>query len=430
MYDEIIENIQKSLSGNSTLDKDYLISQLDFYKSHEYAGEITKEISKMFWDCLSPEEADFLNKSHENNEILKTFDNVIEYVEKNDKKSALELLDKFFDTFIDKYSSSNEYHYHSFLNPLEELIFYNYIGFNYEKLDAYNTDEDINKLAIEKKGNTPFERRSVHGLGNYDHYGIEDPIAYRRKQRRRQGFQGNKVAIRRNSKPDSSKSENYDMDLKGNNGSSEKIAKKPFKLIPYSEPLFDLYFIHGSLLASQGKFDEAEIALKKSLRINPISSKALLELADIYKLRTVTFNRFFLLNMEALKYAYSLKEIARAYRNIAYYYLEEYNLEVACAFYTYSLKFDNNRNAIKELQYIKSRGIYIDIEDDYIEETIKSKNVQLGVNPFILDALETLSFYFESRGLYNQALYFYRIIYDLSNDNLVLGRINSIQNRI
>lgn len=424
MYKEIIENIQKSLSGNSDMDKDYLISQLDFYKNHEYASEITKEISRLFWDCLSEEEVDFLNESHEKNEILKTFDQAIELLEDNEKKSALELLDNFFDTFIDKYSFSDEYRYHSFLNPLEVLIFYNYIGFDEEKLDEYNIEDKKDKTAI-KLNNTPFERRSVHSLGNYDHLGIDDPIAYRRKMRKREGFKGNKVVIRKRNDIDSSQS-----DENRNNSQTNEKSKKPLRMIPYSEPLFDLYYIYGSLLSSEGKFDEAEIALKKALRINPISSKALLELADIYKLRTVTFNRFFLLNMEALKYAYSLKDIGRSYRNIAYYYLEEYNLELASAFYNYSLKFDNNKNAIKELQYIKSRGIDIAIDDRKIEEIIKSKNVQLGANPFILDSLETLSYYFESKGFYNQALYFYRILYDLTHDNSVLGKINSIQNKI
>lgn len=424
MYKEIIENIQKSLSGNSDMDKDYLISQLDFYKNHEYASEITKEISRLFWDCLSEEEVDFLNESHEKNEILKTFDQAIELLEDNEKKSALELLDNFFDTFIDKYSFSDEYRYHSFLNPLEVLIFYNYIGFDEEKLDEYNIEDKKDKTAI-KLNNTPFERRSVHSLGNYDHLGIDDPIAYRRKMRKREGFKGNKVVIRKRNDIDSSQS-----DENRNNSQTNEKSKKSLRMIPYSEPLFDLYYIYGSLLSSEGKFDEAEIALKKALRINPISSKALLELADIYKLRTVTFNRFFLLNMEALKYAYSLKDIGRSYRNIAYYYLEEYNLELASAFYNYSLKFDNNKNAIKELQYIKSRGIDIAIDDRKIEEIIKSKNVQLGANPFILDSLETLSYYFESKGFYNQALYFYRILYDLTHDNSVLGKINSIQNKI
>ena len=90
----------------------------------------------------------------------------------------------------------------------------------------------------------------------------------------------------------------------------------------------------------------------------------------------------------------------------------------------------NNVNAVKELDYISKRGIDIEVDDEEAKKIIKSKNVQLDVNPFILDALETLSFYFESKGFYSQALYFYRIMYDLTNDNSVLGRINSIQNKI
>ena len=131
-----------------------------------------------------------------------------------------------------------------------------------------------------------------------------------------------------------------------------------------------------------------------------------------------------------MKYAYSLKDIARAYRNIAYYYLEEYNLEVATVFYNHSLKFDNNVNAVKELDYIRNRGIDIEIDDEDTERIIKSKNVQLDVNPFILDALETLSYYFESKGFFKAALYFFRIMYDLTNDNLVFSKINQLQNRI
>ena len=424
MYNEIVENIQRNLSGNPDLDKDYLVSQLDFYKNHEYASQIAKEISKLFWNCLSPSEVDFLSRSHENNEILKTFDDVVELVENNDKVSALELLDNFFDTFLDRYSKSEDYQYHSFINPLEELIFYNYIGFNSEKLEAYSTEKD-EKSAIEKTSNTPFERRNVHKLGNYDHNGIDDPIAYRRKQRKSKGFQGKKVIIRKSNEESLSKiNENDETNQNKENG------RKPLKIIPYGEPLFDLYYIYGSLLAGVNRFDEAEVYLKKALKINPISSKALLELADIYKLRTVTFNRFFLLNMEALKYAYSLKDIARAYRNIAYYYLEEYNLEVASVFYNHSLKFDNNVNAVKELDYIRNRGIDIEIDDEDTERIIKSKNVQLDVNPFILDALETLSYYFESKGFFKAALYFFRIMYDLTNDNLVFSKINQLQNRI
>ncbi|WP_297979911.1 hypothetical protein [uncultured Methanobrevibacter sp.] len=432
MCDEIIKNIQRNLSGNSDLDKSYLVSQLDFYKNHEHAPQIIKGISALFWDCLTDDEVDFLDKSHNNNEILKAFDDVIELIEAKDKGSALILLEGFFKNFNDDYSNSSKYQYHSFLNPLEVLIFYNYIGFDSSKLEFYNTEED--KKAIDKKNNTPFLKRNVHSLGNYDHRGFDDPIAYRRQNRKRNRYRGNQININKSINKVS------DIIVNKNNGGnkkedksnekSDKENKKELRLIPYSKPLFDLYYIYGSLLAEKSRFDEAEVYLKRALKINPISSKALLELADIYKLRTVTFNRFFLLTMEALKYAYSLKDIAKAYRNIGYYYLEEYNLEVSAVFYNHSLKFENNKNAIKELDYISSRGVDFIIDDEKSLEIIKSKNVQEDVNPFILDSLETLSSYFHSRGFLNQALYFYRIMYELTNDPLVFDMINRLQNKI
>ena len=52
MTDEIISQIKRNLSGNPDLDRDYLISQLEFYKNHEFSYEIIKEISKLIWQSL------------------------------------------------------------------------------------------------------------------------------------------------------------------------------------------------------------------------------------------------------------------------------------------------------------------------------------------------------------------------------------------
>ena len=54
----------------------------------------------------------------------------------------------------------------------------------------------------------------------------------------------------------------------------------------------------------------------------------------------------------------------------------------------------------------------------------------MGVNPFILDTLKIICADLENRKYYRGALYFYRILYDLTKDNHILGKINSIQNRI
>ena len=54
----------------------------------------------------------------------------------------------------------------------------------------------------------------------------------------------------------------------------------------------------------------------------------------------------------------------------------------------------------------------------------------MGVNPFVLDTLRIICEDLENKRYYTGALYFYRILYDLTNDNLILGKINSIQSRI
>ena len=71
--------------------------------------------------------------------------------------------------------------------------------------------------------------------------------------------------------------------------------------------------------------DEAEKSLKKALELNPVSTKTILELCDIYKMRAPTFNKFYFYNMDALKYAYSGFELARIYKNLGFYYYEENN---------------------------------------------------------------------------------------------------------
>jgi hypothetical protein len=200
--------------------------------------------------------------------------------------------------------------------------------------------------------------------------------------------------------------------------------------IPFNEPLFDLYYIYGTLLFEYDNYAMAEEYLLKALRINPVSSKTILSLVDIYKSKTRTYNRFFLYNVDALKFAYKNEDIARAYRNFGFFYVEENQLDIAAVFYDFSLNFDFNKQAFRELEYIKSRGFNTEISRKDAERIIESKSIQVGANPFVLDTLKGICADLEYKKNYSGALYFYRILYDLTKDNIVLGKINSIQNRI
>ena len=398
MTKEIINQIKRNLSGNPDLDRDYLVSQLDYYKDHESAYEIIKEISGLIWQSL-----DFYHE--ENNEeskktnVSRILDEVIPLIENRDKKTALEKLDNFMSHFEDKYENE-EIHKESDFKSNRSITEIQYMRYELNKLSrspkSYNLNQKKSNrvnwrkdVKINKMNKANDEEISVqkeyHSFLNpleeilfYQYIGLEKELAY----------------------------------------------------IPFNEPLFDLYYIYGTLLLENDDFAKAEEYLLKALRINPVSSKTILSLADIYKSKTRTYNRFFLYNVDALKFAYKNEDIARAYRNFGFFYVEENQLDIAAVFYDFSLNFDFNRQAFRELEYLKSRGINTEIDRKDAENVIESKKIQVGVNPFILDTLRIICADLENRKYYRGALYFYRILYDLTKDNHILGKINSIQNRI
>ncbi len=398
MTDEIINRIKMNLSGNPDLDRDYLVSQLDYYKNHESAYEIIREISGLIWQSLDFYHEDEYNKSKKSN-VSRILDEVVPLIENRDKKTALEKLDNFMSYFDDKYENE-EIHKESDFKSNRPITEIQYMRYEENKLSrspkSYRTinksnnrvnwrkDVKINRMN-NGKNDDEFVEKEYHSFLNpleeilfYKYIGLEKELAF----------------------------------------------------IPFDEPLFDLYYIYGTLLLENDDFAKAEEYLLKALRINPVSSKTILSLADIYKSKTRTYNRFFLYNVDALKFAYKNEDIARAYRNFGFFYVEENQLDIAAVFYDFSLNFDFNKQAFRELEYIKSRGINTEMDRKDAERIIESKSIQIGVNPFILDTLKIICADLENRKHYSGALYFYRILYDLTKDNMVLGKINSIQNRI
>ena len=330
MTDEIINRIKRNLSGNPDLDRDYLVSQLDYYKNHESAYEIVKEISRLIWQSL-----DFYHEVN-NNESKKTnvsriLDEVIPLIENRDKKTALEKLDNFMSHFDDKYENE-EIHKGSDFKSNRSITEIQYMRYEENKLSrspkSYNLnqkksnkvnwkkDVKINRMSKvdNDKASLPKEYHSflnpLEEILFYKYIGLENELAY----------------------------------------------------IPFIEPIFDLYYIYGTLLLENDDFAKAEEYLLKALRINPVSSKTILSLADIYKSKTRTYNRFFLYNVDALKFAYKNEDIARAYRNFGFYYVEENQLDSAAVFYDFSLNFDFNKQAFRELEYIKARGINTEMD--------------------------------------------------------------------
>lgn len=219
MYRDIINEIKSNLGGNKDLDTRYLSSQVEKYKDHPYNKEILKEISRMMWDCLSDEEKlEYIEITNNKNPIMDILNDVSYDIEQGEYELALNKLDKFMESFQPIFEDDKVSEYHFFTNPLEEILFYTYIG-----------------------------------------------------------------------------------------------AEKEVRLIPDNQPLLDLYYIYGFLLLETQKFDKSDEYLKKAIRINPVSSRIILELCEIYKLHAYNYNKYHMYASDALKYAYYPTDIGRCY---------------------------------------------------------------------------------------------------------------------
>ena len=291
MYEKIISEIKSNLGENKELNKKYLSSQIEKYVDHPYNKEITREISRMMWDCLTDEEQnEFAQISENENQIIDILNEITPDIESGEYKTALKKLDIFMESYSPMFEDDETSEYHFFTNLLEELLFNKYIG-----------------------------------------------------------------------------------------------AKKTVKYMPDNQPLLDLYYIYGFLLLETNQLDKSEEYLKKAIKINPVSSRIILELCEIYKMRTYNYNKCYMYATDALKYAYFPQDIARSYRLLGQYYVEENLLETAFALFRYSMEYEMSPIAYSEITYIQNKNINLSLEESI--EIIKNKNIQLGANPFILDTL-------------------------------------------
>ena len=207
-------------------------------------------------------------------------------------------------------------------------------------------------------------------------------------------------------------------------------AEKELRYIPDNQPLLDLYYVYGFLLLENQEYDRAEEYLKKAIRINPVSARIILELTEIYKVHTYTYNEYFIRTCDALKYSYYPQDIARCYRNLGNYYLQENQMKTALALYIYSMEFEASPLAYTEIKYIQSKNDNMELTLNECIEIIESKNIQLGVNPFIIETLNELIKEYEKNKLYNQALYFMELQFDLTHDVETLELMNETREKL
>ena len=191
-----------------------------------------------------------------------------------------------------------------------------------------------------------------------------------------------------------------------------------------------IFRMYGYSLVELKRFEEAKAALETALIFNPVSANTIFEYAELFKM-TRTFQPFIKFTKKCLEYAYTPESIARAYRNLGYYYIEQGEFDIATALYYVSLDFDKNKQASSELFFIsqKTGDVPAQPNADKVIELFEQEKIQLGASKLALGSLAALSEQSEREERYDLALLFTKMLYRIDHHDSIAEKISELEKR-
>lgn len=140
-------------------------------------------------------------------------------------------------------------------------------------------------------------------------------------------------------------------------------------------PMSSVYIKLGYIDFEMQLLDEAEQFLNKALEWDPYNFSAINEKGEIYKAQK-NFKKYYFNTLDSAELIYRESELARYYRNLGFYFIENSEWELAKAVYAYSLKFDFSPVVAHELEYIAQKTGNKDIpENDKLINILKENRI-------------------------------------------------------
>lgn len=195
-----------------------------------------------------------------------------------------------------------------------------------------------------------------------------------------------------------------------------EIIEKPERTIRAVDiPFTELYYLYGALLIEKKECIKSRKYLEKARHFNPVSSPIAFELMETYKI-TGELETFYELVVNQFKYAFRKPDIAKCYRNMGYYLIENKEYRGALSCYKLSQKYEeNNTIALDELNYIyENSGEKIDsITEEDIEKYSEEFNFPINGDDRVYQIAYELGINGKKQGIYELALYCLSIAYDI-----------------
>ena len=193
--------------------------------------------------------------------------------------------------------------------------------------------------------------------------------------------------------------------------------------IPYAS----IYMEYGSLLIDLDRWEDAQQALEKAREWNPASTSIIFELCETYK-HLNQLQLYFDTVRDTFKYCFEPDSVARAYRDLGWYFVEKEMYDEAIAVYAMSFHFENNEHIQAELFYISQKtGKQIeqpDIED--MKKIADKYEFPLGAHEDVLGIAYAIGKNALDNNQKESAQYFLGIVYSLTDDDDIKALLDKI----
>lgn len=193
---------------------------------------------------------------------------------------------------------------------------------------------------------------------------------------------------------------------------------KPVKEVKSADIAYNEYYrAYGFILAHLEEYDAAKEAHEKAIKWNPVDLDSILSLCEVYKHKN-DLDNFLKTSKQAYKFCCTRATMARYYRNVAYYYVENYKPEVASALYAYSNIYYQTENADHELAYIeKATSVKIPDSDlATLQQILKENEIELGPDSTTIGIIYRVGQLMMEQGDNVRAKDCFSIVYDITQD--------------
>lgn len=209
-----------------------------------------------------------------------------------------------------------------------------------------------------------------------------------------------------------------------------EILVQPKRIIRSVDiPFTELYYLYGALLIEKKEYIESRKYLKKARHFNPVSSPIAFELMETYKI-TGELETFYNLTVNQFKYAFRKPDIARCYRNMGYYLIENKEYRAALSCYKLSQKYEQNTmRTLDELNYIfENSGEKMDsITDEDIKKYSKKFNFPINGGDTVYEIAYELGISGKKHGIYDLAIYCLSIAYDIRPSKIIKKELEELK---